>query len=74
MDLMNKFMKTGCVKNRKHNPARVVKDGAVAVAVLDHVAFMGNTHSFTEIVKACSAFFIRKNKTRINVQIQVVRK
>lgn len=48
-ELLNKFMETGSVNNKKHNRSGVVNDEAISIAVLGHVGLMENTQSLTKL-------------------------
>lgn len=52
LQLINKFVATGSVNNKKSNRARIVNNEAVAVAVLGHVSLMENTQSLTKLSDA----------------------
>lgn len=51
MELMQKFMETGSVGNRKHNPTRVVNDEAMEVAVLGAVT-LEDQQSLSQLSRA----------------------
>lgn len=51
LQLLNKFMETGSVGNKKHEPQRPIRNEAVEVAVLGHLQ-MDNTQSIRKVAEA----------------------